>query len=361
MNKVLLTAVALTFATSALAQRSFNAGGAVFETHISSADFLAAMSSVDPEAAAPYFVRATSDSLIIVNDPSSGSLIDGAVIEFDLDGTNPVIIASESDLISSGSLNNGGDSDDLDYEGFVVDGDLLYFLDRQASDRETFVLDTTTGTVTKINLNLAGNSYLGISPDGSTLYTVSVSGFGGDGFIYSIPSNTVEGSWTQFSDAIDGPANLHVLPNGNLLIFNEDAFDSVNSLVQDGFYSVDAGTGAETLLYDTNSAPFTAPAGPDALAIDAEGNIYVADFIGGSNTIYVLPASGGLIELATRAEYEALTGGGVDLFQPGAMEARIVDDNSVEVYFADRNAGQVLRLTVPTSVGGANVSNWDMY
>jgi len=220
--------------------------------------------------------------------------------------------------------------------GLAVDSEgALYFSDSQAqtvrrwTEQEglkTVVPEGALVSPAGLAIDSAGDLYIAdagshvirkLSRDG-TLTTVAgtgKAGYNGDGR----PGATAQID-RPFAVAVDGAGNLY---------FTEAGGHRVRRLSPTGVIYTVAGTGKPGFADDGGAASSALLDSPAGLAVDSEGNLYVAD--AGNARIRKISPSGGIATIAPL---------------PGA--ALLSLDSAGALYFADPSAGRIRRLTPVT-------------
>ncbi|MCA1588544.1 MAG: Hsp70 family protein, partial [Chloroflexi bacterium] len=223
----------------------------------------------------------------------------------------------------------------------VADDGTLYIVDADNENVRVVAPDGTIGTLYEdadddglwnplgIDLDSDGNVYVAdtfydrivkITPDG-TLTTVAgtqdLSGFGGDG--------------GPATDAmLSAPADVAVGADGTLYI--ADSFNNRIRVVDpSGTITTLAGTGAPGFAGDSGPAEDAELSNPLSVAVDDDGNVYVADY--GNNRLRRIDPSGTITTVAGNGEGEdvPITGGpdATDLPLPGIGEVALDADGNI--------------------------------
>ena len=159
---------------------------------------------------------------------------------------------------------------------------------------------------------------------------------------------TVAGTGTPSPFGLNGPLGIAVDPNGNLYIA-----DSLNQRVEmlsaSGAISTVAGTGTSGFSGDGGPAVSAELSDPSAVAADSSGNLYIADT--GNNRIRVVSPDGTIVTIAGTgiAAYNGDSGPAlqVDLYNP----AGVAVDSQGNLWVADTGNNRVCQLTATQTLG----------
>lgn len=122
-------------------------------------------------------------------------------------------------------------------------------------------------------------SYFGIPMNADKIYTVAgsgVSGYSGDGAVATASTMNF-----PVGVAVDSSGNLYVAEEGNNVVRMIPQIDGVYSsisMLRGNIYTI-AGTGVASYTGDGGLAALATLNGPNGLAIDSTGNLYVAEYL----------------------------------------------------------------------------------
>jgi hypothetical protein len=224
------------------------------------------------------------------------------------------------------------------------------------SARLTGIFSNGTGVITPGNLSVTSGTPVTVTPAATTTYTLTVTGVAGApavqtatvrvnsatadtlSILAGVPGQPGSADGQAASATFYGPVGLAVDAAGDAYIA-DSANNTVRLLTAAGQVSTFAGTAGYSGSADGQgaSARFSNPRG---LAVDAAGNVYVADFQ--NNTIRVIAPSGAVRTLAGTAGVSGSSdgsGAGASFSQPSAVAV----DGSGKVYVAD-TANSTIRL-----------------
>lgn len=174
-----------------------------------------------------------------------------------------------------------------------------------------FTTSTTLSSVTGTVTTFAGNA---------------ISGYG-DGM----------GSGATFSN----PIGLASDASGNIYV--SDSFNNrIRKIAPDGTVTTIAGNGTAG-LYDTDTGALNAEFyGPQGLAVDTKGNIFVADF--GNNVIREITAAGVVTTVAGNGTAGYVDGAALTAAEFNSPSAVALDNNG-NIYVTDHNNNMVRKIT----------------
>jgi sugar lactone lactonase YvrE len=207
------------------------------------------------------------------------------------------------------------------------------------SDSAGFV--NGTGKVARFNhpfglaLDQAGNLY--IADQGNSIIRemtpgLVVSTFAGmPGITGSANAADTLASFNKpFSVAVDGSNNVYVADAGNNLI---------RKIAADGTVSTFAGTGVPGSADGTDTATFNSPLG---VAVDQLGNVYVADY--GNNLIRKITSSGLVSTIAGKRGVSG-SADGLDTAARFNLPESVAVDASGNIYVADNGNNEIRKVT----------------
>lgn len=265
---------------------------------------------------APAAVLVTSSG-ILVSDPAAQS-----IRRIDSNGVIHTLLDASHGILSP--------------YGMAVDaGGAVYFSDPKAktvrkwTEQEGLTSAVPEGVLVSpagLAFDAAGNLYIAdagnhvirrLSRDGTlaTVVGTGKAGYNGDGR----PGATAQIA-LPFAVACDGAGNLY---------FTEAGGHRVRRLSPEGVIYTVAGTGKPGFTGDGGAAASASLDSPSGLAVDSEGNLYVADV--GNERIRKISPSGGITSIA-----------------PLSATAFLSVDSSGAVYYAESSAGRIRRLVPVT-------------
>ena len=334
--------------------------------------------------AAPRVSSPGISSGVLLNTPV-GLAFDAAGSLYIADANNQVVrkvdtAGNITAVAGSGTQGFSGDggpaaSASLDTPvGVVADGSgNLYIAD--AHNQRIRVVSAATGNIS----TLAGNGTAGFSGDGGAASSASLAlptavALDGAGNIYIADTNnhrirkvtiatgiitTVAGNGTQFFSGDGGPAIAAGLdsPNGVAVdgagrVYIADTHNQrIRLIATDGTISTFSGTGAAGFGGDGASAASASLAHPTALALDAQGNIYIAD----SNNQRIREVTGGTINTVAGNGTQGFSGDGGSATQAKLDTPRgLAVNSSTGFTLADTNNNRVrvVRSSIIDPSGG---------
>ena len=334
--------------------------------------------------AAPRVSSPGISSGVVLNTPV-GLAFDAAGSLYIADANNQVVrkvdtAGNVTAVAGSGTQGFAGDggpatSAALDTPlGVVVDGSgNLYIAD--AHNQRIRVVSATTGNIT----TLAGNGTAGFSGDGGAASSASLAlptavALDSAGNLYIADTNnhrirkvaiatgiitTVAGNGQQFFSGDGGAAIAAGLdsPNGVAVdsagrIYIADTHNQrIRLVATDGTISTFSGTGAAGFGGDGASAAAASLAHPTALALDAQGNVYIAD----SNNQRIREVTGGTINTVAGSGTQGFGGAGGAATQAMLDTPRgIAVNSSTGFTLADTNNDRVrvVRSSIIDPSGG---------
>ncbi len=206
---------------------------------------------------------------------------------------------------------------------------------------------TSIGQVFGITVGTATISYAVASSCGSVAATMSMTvtsgSSSGSNIIKRFAGNTSAaysgdgGSAT--AAAINHPSGMAVDASGNIY-FADAANNRVRRVTTSGVITTIAGNGSRGYAGDGGAATAASFDGPFAVAVDAAGNTYIADY--NNNFVRVVSASG-TIRLLMGGGYESIEGYPATTF-PIARPDGIAVDASGNVYVSDQNNNKIWRI-----------------
>jgi sugar lactone lactonase YvrE len=197
----------------------------------------------------------------------------------------------------------------------------LYFVDQLDNVVRKI---NTSGTISTV----AGDGYG---------YTTGTGGFSGDGG----PAISAE-MYAPFAMAFDKSGNMYICDQAN---------HRVRKVNTSGTISTFAGNGSGT--YSGDGGPATsAGISPDGIAVDASGNVYIAD---GSNRIRVVNTSGTISTFAGNGTAGFAGDGGPATSAEFSLPQGLAFDAAGNLYIADNNNERIRKIntsgTISTVVG----------
>jgi uncharacterized protein (TIGR03437 family) len=275
----------------------------------------------------------------------------GAGVHASLDGPQSVSIDASGNLYIADTFNNRIRK--LAPSGIITtiagNGTAGYSGDGGSATGASLYLPTGVATDTAGNVYVAdyqNNRVRKVTP-GGTISTVAgngVAGFSGDG-----------GPATRAS--LSNPANLAIGPNGTLYIadFNNNR---VRAVSPGGTITTIAGNGFPTYSGDGGAAAAAGLSGPVALALDATGNLFIADDF--NNRIRKVTTSG-LITTVAGSNNAGFSGDGGQATSASLNEPDgITVDSAGNLYLSDQLNERVRKVspagTITTFAGNGHFS-----
>jgi serine/threonine protein kinase, bacterial len=204
-----------------------------------------------------------------------------------------------------------------------------------------------------VALDASGNLYVAdsnnnlireITPTG---VVTTLAGTGTSGFVNG-PANMATFSFPQ-GIAVDASGNVYVADNGNNLIREISAAGIVTTLAGNGTQGVNNGVDTAANFYE-----------PTGIAVDAAGNVYVADY--GNNLIRKISAGGGVTTVAGSGVAGLADGTGTAASFNGP--AGIALDAAGNLYVADYGNNRLRGISpagVVTTLGAGSGSSFKKY
>jgi uncharacterized protein (TIGR03437 family) len=207
------------------------------------------------------------------------------------------------------------------------------------------------GAETAVATDAAGNLYIAdtlnqrirrVTPSG-TITTVAGNGtmsFSGDG-----GPATLAGMRDPSGVAVDAAGNLYIAAEGNFRI---------RRVTPEGTITTVAGNGISGFSGDGGPAISAELANPNGVAVDAAGNLYIADQVGSYRIRRVTPA-GTITTVAGNGKYGFSGDGGPATAAPLGSPSGVAVDGAGNLYIADRLNYRVRRVTpegIITTVAG---------
>lgn len=160
--------------------------------------------------------------------------------------------------------------------------------------------------------------------------------------------HTVAGTGTPGDSELNGPAGLALDGHGNLYIA-DTLNHRIRMLTPDGAVSTIAGTGAPGFSGDAGPAAAAELSGPSAVAVDAAGNIYIADT--GNNRVRLVTPDGTITTIAGTGDpgYNGASGAALEVAL--SHPAGLAVDGQGDVWVADTGNNRVRLLTTSQPVG----------
>ncbi len=189
------------------------------------------------------------------------------------------------------------------------------------------------------------NRLVRISPDGSTsnmLGNGAPGNYWGDG-----GKATNAGLSVPYGVALDNNGNLYIADSGN---------NRVRKVAPDGSIGTVAGNGTSGFSGDGGPATAAELAGPSGLAVDVSGNLYIADRL--NNRIRKVSSDGTISTVAGRGEvYPPLGDGGPATSAALAGPLGVAVDAAGNLYIADSSFFAVRKVSpagIITTIAGSN-------
>lgn len=211
--------------------------------------------------------------------------------------------------------------------------------------------DATLNSPTGIAIDAAGNVFISdqsthrvrrVAPDGIiTTVAGTGEGFGGYG-----------GDGGPAKDAqLNSPQDLAVDKDGNLLIADYGNSRIRKVTVADGKITTIAGTGLYGFSGDGGLATLADLATPTGVAVDATGNIYIADL--GNQRVRKISVADGKISTIAGTGTAGFSGDGGQAANAAinlSFPSFIAVDGAGDVYLADRSNNRIRKITINTGV-----------
>ena len=256
----------------------------------------------------------------------SPGIEDGAAISASFSDPFGIVVDKRGNVIvADGGQSNRIRRISVDGKVHTIAGSTEGFADGNALEAQ---FNTPSGIVIDRGGNVviadtSNNRIRKLSNDGSKVTTIAGNGVAG--------FNDGPGSQAQF----DGPIGLAVDKSGN--IFVADAYnDSIRKITPDGTVSTIAGTGSPGYSDGQGTgAAFDTPCG---VAVDKDGNIFVADT--GNGAVRKITSQGQVTTIAGRTEVGA-QGGEVRLSRP----VGICVTHDGFLFISDEGHGRILRIS----------------
>jgi uncharacterized protein (TIGR03437 family) len=186
-----------------------------------------------------------------------------------------------------------------------------------------------------------------------------------NGIINTFAGTGQVGSVQNFGDG--GPANqafLH-LPGGLALDSNGNLYiadtgdNTIREITTDGIINTIAGDGLPSYSGDTFEAVTAELHSPEDVAVDSSGNVYIADT--GNAYIREITVSTGIIDFIAGDGSIGYSGDGAAANLAGLIEPfAIALDASGNVYFTEPEDGRVRKITVSTGIISTVVGNGNL-
>jgi len=188
---------------------------------------------------------------------------------------------------------------------------------------------------TGIAIDSKGNVYIAdfgnfvvrrVSPDG-TINTVAgngTAGFSGD------KSAAISAQVVPFAVAVDSQGNLYIADGPNCRVRKVDTKGIITTI---------AGNGQTTYSGDSSSAINTSIDFPTGVAVDASGNVYIANY----SYVLQIDPTGAISTVAGSGDYGYIVDG-VDARQAVLSPAGIVLDGNGDLYLSDWNLNRVRKV-----------------
>ena len=203
-----------------------------------------------------------------------------------------------------------------------------------------FIADSGNSVIRKVGTNgvittVAGNGGYGYSGDGGAATNATLSG--------------------SVGVAVDASGNLYIADNGNNVIRKVDSNGNITTVAGDGLsgYAGDGGLATSARL-----------ASPSGVAVDASGDLFIADFY--NSVIRKVNDSGAITTVAGTGSYGYLGDGGAATSAALSYPVGVALDASGDLFIADsgNNAIREVIFAGPTlglsDLSGANAGGYDV-
>jgi len=258
-------------------------------------------------------------SAALLNNPS-GVAIDGAGNLYIADTGNneirEIIAATGNIVLFAGNGTAGYSGDGAAATSAMLNQPLGVSLDASGN---VYIADTANARIREVALS-TGNI--------TTVVGNGTAGYGGDGLSATSASTEIN---LPYAVAFDASGYMYIPDSGNNRI----------RVVKSGTISTFAGTGAAGNAGDGGLAISAQLLNPSGVAVDAAGNVYIADT--GNNAIRKVNATGTISSLVADGIGEFYAGG---LFSPVALSGPIglALDGSGNLYIADAQSMMVRQI-----------------
>ncbi len=152
---------------------------------------------------------------------------------------------------------------------------------------------------------------------------------------------------------LNHPSGVTADPAGNFYIADRDN-NKIRKVTPDGTIATIAGTGTAGNTGDGNPAAEALLNAPEAVSVDAAGDVYVADT--GNHRVRVITPSGAILAVAGNGTAGATGDGSAAINAELNAPSGVVPDNLGNVYIADTGNGEIRRVdsngTITTILSG---------